>query len=46
MAEPKEKYTVFVPHTDDPRQALTDVVRQLNDILLRIAQEIANKADA
>ena len=46
MAEPKEKYTIFVPHTADPKQALTEVVRQINDILLRIAQELANKADA
>ena len=46
MTEPSEKYTIFIPHTNDSKQALAEVVRQLNDILLRIAQQIASKADA
>lgn len=46
MAEPKETYVIHDPHTRDARRAVTEVVNQLNEILLRIAQEIASKADA
>ena len=46
MTEPKEKYTIFVPPIDDQKAALAEIVRQINDVLLRIAQDIASKADA
>ena len=46
MTEPVEQYRVFNPDTGDPKADLEDVVNQINEILLRISQEIANKADA
>jgi hypothetical protein len=46
MTEPAEKHQLFNPSTGDPKSDLEDVVRQMNEILLRIAQEIAAKADA
>jgi len=46
MAEPEELYRVERPQTDDPMLAVDDIIRQLNIILLRIAEKIADKADA
>lgn len=46
MGEVEETYVVHKPQTDDPMAAVDDIVRQLNAILLRIAERIAEKADA
>jgi len=46
MGEPEETYVVHTPMTDDADAAITDIIRQLNVILLRIAEKIADKADA
>ncbi len=40
MTEPVEKHNVSTPDTGDPRQDLEDVVRQMNEILIRLGQEI------
>lgn len=46
MTEPIEVYTVHEPATSDPKESLRDLIRQLNAQLLKIAQDIAKKADA
>lgn len=46
MGQAEETYMIHEPQTDDAVQALREVIRQLNVILLRIAERIADKADA
>ena len=46
MGEAEETYVIHEPQTDDPQEALSEIIRQLNVILLRIAEKIADKADA
>jgi len=46
MGEVEEEYEIYEPFSDDPREAIKDLVRQLNEILHRIAEKIADKADA
>jgi hypothetical protein len=45
MSEPKEIHEVQDPDTDDVREAVRSITVQLNEILHRLAQEIANKQD-
>lgn len=46
MAEPTEIYQIHLPQTADTREALREIVRQVNEILLRVSEEIAKKQDA
>jgi len=46
MAEPEETYVIYEPQAEEPLEALLDVIRQLNIELLRIAEKLADKADA
>lgn len=46
MGEPEETYVIYEPSTDDPQKAIRDIVRQLNEQLLRIAEKLADKEDA
>ena len=46
MAQPEETYVIDKPQTDDPMLAIDDLIRQLNIMLLRIAEKLADKADA
>lgn len=46
MGEPEETYEINEPQVDNWREAITEIVSQLNEQLLRIAEKIADKADA
>lgn len=46
MAEPEETYTINKPQFDDLAEVIDDLIRQLNVELRRIAEKIADKADA
>ena len=46
MGEPEETYEIYRPEAASWEEAVDDIVRQLNEQLLRIAEKIADKADA
>jgi len=46
MAEPEERYIVHEPRTGDTDKDVRELVRQINEQFRRIAEKIADKADA
>ena len=46
MAEIKEHFEVHDPQVEDPREAVRQLVEQLNVQLHRIAEELSQKQDA
>ncbi len=45
MTEPVEKHQIDIPDIEDSKEALEDVIRQMNEILIRLGEEIAADDD-